>query len=137
MNPQQLPKISKFYSRYKTCDIEKTLGVGTTPLVARRLNDQNFRFKVVPNSSFVSFDPVSETASESCTCRPTLNSETCYTQFLRFVYHYCAVPLFGSSISQTTQRSSKDRRYICNKVFGRIQHRRYYKLLERYSRKEY
>src|SRR6218665_1183799 len=40
MNPQQLPKTSKFYSRSKKCDIEKTLGggVGTTPLVARRLN---------------------------------------------------------------------------------------------------
>src|SRR6218665_2313378 len=36
MNPQQLPKTSKFYSKCKKCDIEKTLG-GTTPLVARRL----------------------------------------------------------------------------------------------------
>src|SRR6218665_146265 len=32
MNPQQLPKTSKFYSKCKKCDIEKTLGVGTTPL---------------------------------------------------------------------------------------------------------
>jgi len=29
MNPQQLPKTSKFYSKCKKCDIEKTLGVGT------------------------------------------------------------------------------------------------------------
>ena len=28
MNPQQLPKTSKFYSRCKKCDIEKTLGGG-------------------------------------------------------------------------------------------------------------
>src|SRR6218665_2985886 len=27
-NPQQLPKTSKFYSRCKKCDIEKTLGEG-------------------------------------------------------------------------------------------------------------
>ena len=31
MDPQQLPNRSKFYSRCKKCDIEKTL-VGTTPL---------------------------------------------------------------------------------------------------------
>ena len=32
MNPQQLLKTSKFYSKCKKCDIEKTLGgVGTTP----------------------------------------------------------------------------------------------------------
>jgi len=38
MNPQQLPKTSKFYSRSKMCDIEKTLGGGYhPPLVARRL----------------------------------------------------------------------------------------------------
>src|SRR6218665_506012 len=38
VNPQQLPKTSKFYSKCKKCDIEKSLGVGTTPpLVARRL----------------------------------------------------------------------------------------------------
>src|SRR6218665_3267241 len=38
--PQQLPETSKFYSRCKKCDIEKTVGVGTTPppLVAGRLN---------------------------------------------------------------------------------------------------
>src|SRR6218665_3082342 len=35
MDPQQLPNTSKFYSRSKKCDIEKTLD--TTPLVARRL----------------------------------------------------------------------------------------------------
>src|SRR6218665_4094884 len=28
MDPQQLPKTSKFYSRFKKCDIEKTLGGG-------------------------------------------------------------------------------------------------------------
>src|SRR6218665_3885110 len=32
MNPQQLPKTSKFYSRWKKCDIEKTLGGGYHPL---------------------------------------------------------------------------------------------------------
>jgi len=31
MDPQQLPKTSKFYSGSKKCDIEKALG-GTTPL---------------------------------------------------------------------------------------------------------
>src|SRR6218665_1874236 len=38
MDPQQLPKTSKFYSICKKCDIEKTLGgAPCTPLVARRL----------------------------------------------------------------------------------------------------
>jgi len=32
MDPQQLPKTSKFYSRSKKCDIEKTLGGGYHPL---------------------------------------------------------------------------------------------------------
>src|SRR6218665_1421092 len=32
MNPQQLPKTSKFYSKCKKCDIEKTLGGGYHPL---------------------------------------------------------------------------------------------------------
>ena len=31
MDPQQLPKTSKFYSRSKKCDIEKTLGGGYHP----------------------------------------------------------------------------------------------------------
>src|SRR6218665_3492572 len=37
MDPQQLPKTSKFYSKCKKCDIEKTLGgwVPLHPLVAR------------------------------------------------------------------------------------------------------
>src|SRR6218665_3780132 len=39
MNPQQLPKTSKFYSKCKKCDIEKTLGEWVPPpLVARRLS---------------------------------------------------------------------------------------------------
>ena len=37
MNLQQLPKTSKFYSRCKKCDIEKTLG-GTTPLGSPKVN---------------------------------------------------------------------------------------------------
>src|SRR6218665_3028862 len=38
MDPQQLPKRSKFYSKCKKCDIEKTLGGWVPPpLVARRL----------------------------------------------------------------------------------------------------
>ena len=39
MDPQQLLKTSKFYSRSKKCDIEKTLGGWVPPssLVARRL----------------------------------------------------------------------------------------------------
>ena len=32
MNPQQLPKTSKFYSKCKKCDIEKTLWGGYHPL---------------------------------------------------------------------------------------------------------
>jgi len=31
MNPQQLPKTSKFYSKFKKCEIEKTLGGGYHP----------------------------------------------------------------------------------------------------------
>src|SRR6218665_1838925 len=39
MNPQQPPKTSKFYSKCKMCDIEKTLGGWVPPpLVARRLS---------------------------------------------------------------------------------------------------
>src|SRR6218665_974736 len=39
MDPQQLPKTSKFYSKSKKCDIKKTLGrwVPPSPLVARSL----------------------------------------------------------------------------------------------------
>src|SRR6218665_856009 len=38
MDPQQLPKTSKLYSKCKKCDIEKTLGECVHPLlVARRL----------------------------------------------------------------------------------------------------
>src|SRR6218665_653715 len=46
MNPQQLPKTSKFYSRCKMCDIEKTLGgrVPPPPLVARRLINNLLQF---------------------------------------------------------------------------------------------
>ena len=32
MNPQELPKTSKFYSRCTKCDIEKTVGGGYHPL---------------------------------------------------------------------------------------------------------
>jgi len=38
MNPQQLLKTSKFYSKSKKCDTEKTLGVGTTPLGSPKVN---------------------------------------------------------------------------------------------------
>src|SRR6218665_2610750 len=40
MDPQQLFKTSKFYSKCKKCDIKKTLGgwVQPPPLVARKLN---------------------------------------------------------------------------------------------------
>ena len=31
MDPQQLPKMSKFYSKSKKCDIEKTLGGWVPP----------------------------------------------------------------------------------------------------------
>jgi len=31
MGPQQLPKTSKFYSRFKKCDFKKTLGGGYHP----------------------------------------------------------------------------------------------------------
>src|SRR6218665_1875684 len=45
MDPQQLPKTSKFYSRCKKCDIEKTLGGGyPPPLVDRRLTYQLMNF---------------------------------------------------------------------------------------------
>src|SRR6218665_127329 len=42
MNPKELLKTSKFYSRCKKCDIEKNLrGWVPTPLVARRLSRLN------------------------------------------------------------------------------------------------
>src|SRR6218665_1948233 len=34
MDPQRLTKTSKFYSRCKKCDVEKTVGGGYHPLVA-------------------------------------------------------------------------------------------------------
>jgi len=42
MDPQQLPKTSRFYSRCKMCDIKKTVGGGyhTRPLVAWRLSQR-------------------------------------------------------------------------------------------------
>jgi len=40
MDPKQLLKTSKVYSKSKKCETEQTLGVGTTPLVARRLTIQ-------------------------------------------------------------------------------------------------
>src|SRR6218665_235590 len=41
INPQQLPKTSKFYSKCKKCDIEATLGGWVPPpLEARRLSKE-------------------------------------------------------------------------------------------------
>src|SRR6218665_1091368 len=69
MAPQQLPKTSKFYSRSKKYDIEKTLGgVGTTPLGSPKVKGfprvsilYGKRTRVpsnnVPNSSHYSMDP--------------------------------------------------------------------------------
>src|SRR6218665_1711746 len=50
--PQQLPKTSKFYSRCKKCDIEKSLGGWCThpPLVAQRLRP------LPPNSLLIIVD---------------------------------------------------------------------------------
>src|SRR6218665_3855803 len=67
MNPQQPPITSKFYSRCKKCDIEKTLGGGYHhPLVARRLTLlvpfartktlQNFAFSLM-GLSFLNSSP--------------------------------------------------------------------------------
>ena len=38
MDPQQLPKTSKCYSKSKKCDIEKTLGGGYHPLGSPEVN---------------------------------------------------------------------------------------------------
>src|SRR6218665_336611 len=47
MGPQQLPKTSKFYSRSKKCDIEKTLGVGTTPpLGSPKVNTMSYKERI-------------------------------------------------------------------------------------------
>src|SRR6218665_3106761 len=47
MNPQQLFKTTKFYSKCKKCDIEKTLGGGYHPLGSPKvkLNIINFRHR--------------------------------------------------------------------------------------------
>ena len=37
MDPQKLPKTSKFYSRCKKCDIEKALGDGYHPLGSQKV----------------------------------------------------------------------------------------------------
>src|SRR6218665_2456544 len=50
MDSQQLLKTSKFYSRSKKCDIEKTLGGGyhhPPSLVARRLNQLKTKVLVI------------------------------------------------------------------------------------------
>src|SRR6218665_2078843 len=47
MGPQQLPKTSKFYSRSKKCDIEKTLGVGTTPPIGSpKVNTMSYKERI-------------------------------------------------------------------------------------------
>jgi len=42
MDPQQLPKTSKLYSRCKKCDIEKTLGGGYHPLGSPKVKQKNY-----------------------------------------------------------------------------------------------
>src|SRR6218665_1116597 len=46
MDPQQLRKTSKFYSRSKKCDIEKTLGGGYHPPLVARMLIKCFSFEV-------------------------------------------------------------------------------------------
>jgi len=41
MNPQQLLKTSKFYSKCKKCEIEKTLGGGYHPLGSPKVKNNN------------------------------------------------------------------------------------------------
>ena len=60
MNPQQLPKTSKFYSKCKKCDIEKTLGGEYhLPLVARRLN--NAKSKIAYYYKYAHYNNVTAT----------------------------------------------------------------------------
>ena len=50
MNPQQLLKTSKFYSKCKKCDIEKTLRGGYhPPLGSPKVNDILVTFTVIVN----------------------------------------------------------------------------------------
>src|SRR6218665_2792688 len=56
MNPQQLLKTSKFYSRCKKCDIEKTLGVCTTPpLGSPKVNLQATKLFIVTSATKLSY----------------------------------------------------------------------------------
>src|SRR6218665_941778 len=55
MNPQQLPKTSKFYSKCKKCDIEKTLGVGTTPLGSPKVKPHSKPFTVRTSDNLESY----------------------------------------------------------------------------------
>ena len=44
MNPQQLPETSKFYSKSKKCDTEKTLGGEYHPLGSPDVNTNIIKF---------------------------------------------------------------------------------------------
>src|SRR6218665_1678507 len=87
MNPQQLVKTSKFYSRCKMCDIEKTLGgVGTSPhplLVARRLTYMYLPYlRFLHESIFIIFSSYLTTVTH-LSSRPTftvLFNEPFYTE---------------------------------------------------------
>jgi len=51
VNPQQLLNRSKFYSRCKKCDIEKTLGVGYHPLSSLKVKLIGREHEVWQNTS--------------------------------------------------------------------------------------
>src|SRR6218665_3860664 len=55
MNPQQLLKTSKFYSRCKKCDIEKTLGGGYHPLGSPKVNLQATKLLIVTSATKLSY----------------------------------------------------------------------------------
>ena len=71
MNPQQLPKTSKFYSKCKKCDIEKTSGGGYHPLgspkVKRRYNKLTMKYKCTHSAPNVANENTLSEIKSGCT----------------------------------------------------------------------
>src|SRR6218665_3661363 len=66
MDPQQLPKTPKFYSRSKKCDIEKTLGDGYHPLGSPKVKREAYAAVLSKKAVTAFFDFLSLHHSRYC-----------------------------------------------------------------------
>jgi len=81
MDPQQLSKTSKFYSRSKTCDIEKTLGGWVPPPLGSQ--------KVKSIGKKCIFSRFAQKILEITFCRLTINYRPT-VNFLRLIFKGCS-----------------------------------------------